>query len=484
MTVLILLTAVPLAVSAGNTNVSISSVTVSPSAPAPGETVTLTPVVKNLQSSQSAFEMEAIAVRTTGDTEGVEELDRNYNLGSLSPGSSLEVSLVTKVNSPGVKNLRVIVYGHPAGKPTQNTKLTYPVSFTVQDRDPQVDLRANDSIAGVSTSGTVTIANGLESELTNVEVSVSGTGVELLEDRGIVASLSPGETATVPVRLRPNSAGDHELTATVNYIIDGSTQRTVNQSATIQTSPSSEGAKLSVAEVGSGPERTLVVDVVNPSDHPIQNVLISGTSNNATFDESIISSVPSGESHQVRINTTVVQTPATARITARYSIGGSDRTSNTTVEMSSDAGSVTLTGLDVTQDSGKLRISGSASNVGTSTVNSVIVSVRNTERVNPAFPNKEYFIGTVPSSDFVSFDVYTRTTGNVSTVPLTVSYSLDGEQFNREFAVETGETNATSRQFSERNSLPSGVALGLGAVVTLAVGAIMVVGWRASRDDS
>jgi len=226
------------------------------------------------------------------------------------------------------------------------------------------------------------------------------------------------------------------------------------------------------------------VEIFNPSDQPIENVVISGTSTNATFQESIVSSVPSGESRQVRINTTVAQTPAMARITANYSIGDVDRSTNTSIEMDASASNVRLTGVEVTREDGKLRISGSASNVGPSSVKSVIVSVPNTEQVEPAFPNKEYFVGTVPSSGFVSFDVYARTTGNVSTVPLTISYSLDGEQFTRDTSIEIAETNATSKQFSGGSNMPSTVALGIGALVTLAVGAIMVVGWRASLDDS
>ncbi|WP_324666278.1 COG1361 family protein [Haloarcula sediminis] len=438
----------------------------------------------NLQSSQSPLEIEGIAVRAAGDTEGIKEYNRVANFGTLSPGSSLEVSLTTRVESPGTKNLRVIVYGHPVGKPSETTQVEHPVSFTVRDRDPRVDIRADDAVEGITTDGTVEIANGLESELTNIEVKVSGTDVKLVDNLGIIASLSPGETATVPIRFRARSAGLHELAATVNYTVDESARRTVNRSTTIQASPLGEGAKVTASAVGSGPEQALVVDIINPMEQPIQNVVLSATSNNATFDESIVSSVPPGESRQVRLNSTVAQPPATARVTAEYSIGDIERSANTTAEMRSNAGSITLTGLDVTRENGRVRISGSASNVGMSAAESVIVSVQNTERVDPAHPNKEYFVGTVPSSDFVSFDVYARTTGNVSTVPLTVSYSLDGDRAEHEFDAEIEGTNTTAQQFCSESSMESSVVLGIGGLIIIAVGAIIVIGWRSSRDGS
>ena len=481
LSVLLVVASLPIAASATSANASVTDVTVSPSAPGPDEAVTFTPVIQNLQSSQSALEIEAVAIRAATDGG---EYARVGALGTLSPGSSLEVSLTTTFEDPGRKNLRVIAYVHPVGSPDETTQIEYPVSFSVRDRDPQVDIRTNDSVEGVATGGTIRIANGLESGLNNVEVNVTGTGVELLDHRGVVASLPPGETATVPFRYRAQSTGQQQLTTAVSYTIDGSNRRTLNQSTSVRTEPLGAGAILTTKSIGSGPEQTVDVEILNPTGQSLQNVVVSASSPNATFDDAIVSSVPAGESRQLRLNTSVTQSPATAQVTATYEIGGLDASTNSTTELGSTAGRLTLTGLDVTREDDRWRISGSASNTGMSTTDSVIVSVRNTDGVDPAFPNKEYFVGTVPSSDFVSFDVYARTAENVSSVPLLVTYSIDGDRVEREFDVAVGETNATREPVSSGSGLESTVALGIGAVVTLAVGAVMVVGWRASRDDS
>lgn len=216
----------PVPAAAAGLNVSVSAVEISPTAPEPGETVTVTPTIQNLQGSSDSMKLEVVAVRKAGG--GITEYARVKKLGTLSPGSSLDVPLTVQFDNPGTKNLRVLVFGHPPDKPTEPIRIRYPVTVTVTDRSPQIDIQTNESIDGIDTGGTVTIANGLQTQLSNVEVAVSGTGVEMTESRSVLATLDAGETATAPFTYRPETPGPHALEATVTYTVDGESERTTN----------------------------------------------------------------------------------------------------------------------------------------------------------------------------------------------------------------------------------------------------------------
>jgi len=375
---LVVVASLAVPVAGATIDASVTDVAVTPSTQAPGEPVTITATIQNRASSTDDLDIYAVALRDTGS--GITEYDRVRNVGRLSPGTTLDLPLTTSFDSPGQKKLRVVVYGN------NNVELRYPVIVNVGERHPQLDIQANESVEGVESTGTVTVANGLSADISNVQVTVEGTGVEMTENRSVVASLASGESATVEFGFRPESAGRHDLTATVQYAIEG-TDRTVSQTTAVRTKRPQQG--------------------------------------------------------------------------------------------------ISLTGIDVTREGDRFHISGSASNIGTADAESVLVSVKPTDGVEPAMPNREYFVGTIPASDFVSFDVYARTDDNVSTVPLEVSYLSNGERQQQTIPV-TVTDNTRDQQVggNDNNGMSSSIAIGVGAVITLAVGVIIVIGWRSQRDGS
>jgi hypothetical protein len=200
----------------------------------------------------------------------------------------------------------------------------------------------------------------------------------------------------------------------------------------------------------------------------------------------VIDRVPPGATREVRLRVSDVDSRADLQVTAEYEIGdrsGPASTSTRVVATPDVPGEIRLIGLEVEPQGDRLRVTGSASNVGLRDVNSVIVRVVDTERVTPVAPDREFFVGTVPASDFVSFDVYARTDGNVSGVPLEVTYLSDGDR-------ETVQARAPiDSQPVERRADPGGgtggpnrLIVGIGDVVALGVGALAVVGWR-NRGD-
>jgi len=484
---LVVVGSLPLSVAGASVNASISNVEVSPSSPAPGETVTFDTTVRNLQSSDAPLEINDIAIRKSGGR-GITEYERVSDLGSISPGSTLEVPLTASFDSSGSKDLRVIVYGRDRGT-GENVQLRYPVKLSVQERHPQVDVRANDSVAGVESTGQVTVANGLDSQITNVEVVVEGDGVEMTESRTVRSSVAQNGSMTAPFRFRPESAGEHPLTATVSYTVDGQTIRETTRTTVVESDPLRNSVELDTTAVGSGTDRALRVAVSNGANAPISDVIVSASSENASFQRVLLENVSASTTRQVRLNATMDEPRADVTVTADYELGTEAERTTTETTLRSVPGTIDLTGLDVLRQGGRLQISGSASNVGSTGADSVLVSVVDTETVTPATPNRDYFVGTVPASDFVSFDVYARTEGNVTSVPLEVTYLVDDTRKRQTFDVAIDRTGGVAQQQGEdgdsgggdQNSmLPVFVAGGLALLVVVGV---LVRRYRRGDDD-
>jgi hypothetical protein len=484
---LVIVGSLPLSVAGASVNASISTVDVSPSSPAPGETVTFDTTVRNLESSDAPLEINDIAIRKSGGR-GITEYERVSDLGSISPGSTLEVPLTASFDSAGSKDLRVIVYGRDRGT-GDNVELKYPVQLNVQERHPQMDITADDSVAGVESTGEVTVANGLDTQITNVEIVVEGDGVKMTNSRTVRSSVAENGSITAPFRFRPESAGEHSLTATISYTVDGDTTRSTTRTTVIDSDPLRNSVELDTTAVGSGTDRALRVAVSNGANAPLSDVMISATSENASFQRVLLENISASTTRQVRLNATMDEPRADVTVTANYELGTETEQMTTETTLRSVPGTIDLTGLDVIRQGGRLQISGSASNVGSTDADSVLVSVVNTESVTPATPNRDYFVGTVPASDFVSFDVYAQTTGNVTSVPLEVTYLVDDTRKRQTFDVDIDRMGASAQQAGQdddsgggdQNSmLPVFIAGGLALLVVVGV---LVRRYRRGDDD-
>lgn len=477
LAVILFTASVPAVIAAGTVNAAVSSVSVSPESPAPGDTVTLTTTIENLPSSDDPLEITAVALRGAGN--GINEYSRVENIGTVSVGSTIEVPLTRTFESAGTKNLRVHVYAK--NKDTdESVKLRYPVSVEVRDRHPQVDVQTNGSVAGVQSTGIVTIANGLDTDVSNVEVTVDGSGIEMLEHRTVLATLRRGEETTARFTFRPKSSGSHKLNVTLHYTVYGDTRREVTRTKTIGTEERNGRLIIDTSPAASGSQPALSLEIVNQGNTPAKDLVVTAKASNATFERALVSEIPAGSSEHVRLNATMTELRADATITVRYEQGSSERTLSTSEIIRSDPGRIELTGLDVSREGDKLNIAGSASNLGSTGVNSVVVRVLLRDGITPAFPNKEYFVGTVPPSDFVSFDVYATTSGRVTTIPLEAEYTVGNERVREQFEVTLGAVGGVSQPEVSGDTKQSGgmLPMVLGGVVTITVGGIIVTGWR------
>jgi hypothetical protein len=566
-------------------DITISSVSVSPDTPVPGDEITIETTIQNLDDTGFFIDKVAIIEDKDNDPDTYDDI---LDIGTIPAGESKDVPLSTSFEEAGTYDLRVKVWGRPSDGGEQTT-VQFPVTVEVVDRQPQVDIDANDTAVGVPGRGSVTVANSLGATIDDVELRIDGETVTITNEREVLASLDSGASRTIDFRYRPETVGPHELNATLYYTTAGGTTdavsatttvdaerrrpqvaisandsiagfeetgtvevansigariqnvevtvagedvtvtddravftnvadgdsvttgftyeadepgthrlnatirystgsgelRTVHDTVVIEADPVNDQVTLDVSSVQRADSQTLVVDVLNQGNAPLSNVTVRGSSPNATVQQTLVQHIPEGETRTVRLNTTLSEDRADVAIDVTYDVGNLQGSADAATSLSQTPGTITLTGIEVVPEQGRLRISGSASNLGTTDAQSVLVSVVGTDQVTPAEPNREFFVGAVPASDFASFDVYATTEGNVSTIPLEVSYLVDGDRRTRTVEVDasaaTASLAAQDRAAEQNTGGPPLVPIAVGAVVVIAVVAIMVRAWRASR---
>ncbi|SFL09369.1 hypothetical protein SAMN04487950_2410 [Halogranum rubrum] len=397
--------------------VSITNVTVSPNQPTPGERFTVTTTVRNAAANPSALEIDEVSLERNN---GQEYADVR-NLGTLAPGSELNVPLTHRFDEVGVQNLRVVVTG-TSGE--EDVEIRYPLTITVREGGPQVSIQLNDSVVGTETTATVLVANGEETTARNLRLTLSGESVAIDDATRVAPQLGSGETRAFTFDVRPG-ATSAALTATLRYTTAGGESVTTEERVQMNPENLREDVGIEATVVEGGVAPPVNVQVTNFGNAPLSRVVLGATVNETTVARRALDPIPPESTRTVQFNVSNVP-EGDLTLSVNYETGSREGQVSTTVPYRTNPGRIELTGVDYEREDGKLYITGSASNVGLSDVDSVIVSVVPGDGVQPARPYREYFVGTVPASDFVSFDLYATVDENATAVPIRIEYLSDG----------------------------------------------------------
>jgi hypothetical protein len=440
----------------------------------------MTATIENFETSDETFVVEAVTLRT-GPGSDFGEVARARSPGRLAPGASLDVPLTRTFESAGERQFRVVVTGRTSGG--SRLQLTSLVSVEVSEAEPRVTVDLPRSVAGVESNATVTVANGLDRDLRNLEVRLSG---DILVDRPrqVRSTLAASETGTFSFEATPTEEGETPVVATVEYTLAGGPTRTVTTRTTVLT----DELDGRVALTTNATNRRVTVTATNLGNVDAESLVIGGDATNATVGRAVVGTLRPDETATVTLPVRDVDGSATVDVRADYEVGGREvRIAGDRVTIRSRPGRVELTGIDVQAESGHLLVTGSASNVGLTEVDSVVVRVLEREGVRPVAPNREYFVGSIPASDFVSFDVTVRVSEGVTTIPLEVTYLSEGERRVEEVTVPVDDaTVRTPDRSGGGDGAGAGagdllVPVAVGGVVVLVVGVLVVLGWRNRR---
>lgn len=465
LALLIALLVVPLpALGAPTAKVSIANVTVSPSQPASGERFTVTTTIRNGESTSSSpsndFEITAVTLRGLPEDYRAPRVD---DVGVLPEGTSVDVPLSFSFETPGTREFRVVVYGRDGNRAIA---LRYPVVVTVRQGGPALDVEtAADPVVGATTNATVTVANGEETNASGLDLSLAGSGVTVENPSRVLGTLGGGESRTFSFAVTPRETRA-TLVATLTYRTPSGFERTVEESIPLRSDPLREDVRVDATVPGDRAKPPVTVDVANFGNAPLKEVVVSASAEGEVVGRRPVANVSPRTTRTVDLDVSGVES-ANLTVRADYETGSREGTASTRVRYAANPGRIELTGIDYERDGSRVHLSGSASNVGLGEVQGVVVSVVPAPGVEPARPSREYFVGTVPASDFVSFDLYAAVGENVTAVPIRASYLVDGDRHTDVREVSIADLPPPS---ANRSSGPSP------AFLFALVGLVIVVG--------
>ncbi|WP_396613731.1 hypothetical protein ACH9L7_17810 (plasmid) [Haloferax sp. S1W] len=344
-----------------------------------------------------------------------------------------------------------------------------------------VEVTPNDPAPGQQAELVTSIRNGEDSpsviELTDVYVRRPGSSSDITRIEE-VGTIPIGGNVSVPLAVSFEKLGVKNLRIiAIGRLKDGSHVRVQYPLTVHVKEPPRPQLELSVEEAVPGAKRSVNVTVANGLDRDIRQLTVVSSSPEVNFsvNERVNATLAAGKSTTFTFPARVSEAGRhPVNLTLRYTDRGVQHEVTRSYQPSFDSptnpGKVILTDLQASQTGGTIKISATAGNVGSSTVESVVVEVAESETVD----RSKYFIGSIDNSDFSSFTLKSDAKGNVSSVPVTVTYTVGGVQ--RSFTTEVSvERQAVRQHVPKQSGLPL-VPIG-GAASVLLVGAVVYF-WR------
>ena len=490
---------------------TVSGLAVAPDRPVTGEPVTVTATVGNSPGSDSPVRVESVTLYT--QDRGI--LDQARGLGSLSVGDSLDVDLVTTFEEAGEKPVHVEVVAEDADNETVTVRR--PLSVVVEASPPQLDVAFADPVAGVENRVAVTVSNPSTTDRRNLELTLSGRNARPVDARATVPSLAAGGSETVNLTVRPRS-GEGSLTATVAYTTSTGARDTTRFVREFEADPLREDVGVSVrrapeegqggtdaganadaltgllglagaagaagggadgggntlrsAEAEDDAGDALAVEVTNFGNAPVEDAVVVPRAGDRTLPRRFVGTLAPGESATATVPLDGVDA-GTVEAVVRYDVGDRSGSAAGAYDYRPPAGELRVTDVDLSfTDGGRLLVTGNAGNVGDGEVGGVVVTMGSNEHVSPAYPGRDYFVGTVEASEFAPFELTANVdAANASEIPVRVTYRTGGETVTENVTLPYDPSLAPeNRRDGSASLFPFGLAgAAAGATVGLAL---------------
>ena len=495
-------TAVGPATAAG-ARLTLTDTTVTPATPTVGAPITAETTLRLSAGSNTSMTVDEVRVVERNDSD--EQYGTATDLGTLSPGETLDVPVTFSVDEAGAYDLQLVAVGTDAEG--DSVRATRPLAIGVERGEPQVELDTDEYVAGAETQLQATVSNPTTAAIRDIDISVT----DPRQDAGAsIPTLAAGASQTVNLSVSAPESGNRTLELTTNYTTPNGVELTSTTTREVDVASLQTDIGLRVQAAGSddsqqqgagdltgllggggagalqqqsGEEDTssgsqIDVTVTNFGNAPVENVVLTGEDSEGARLSAIgrfaaADRLAPGESTTVTVDLSRVRTSDDIRFVASYEAPEGDDESTLVYGYNAQLGEAALTGVDVTvREGGRVLLSGNLANTGDGEVTSAVVSVQPTDGVQPAYPQRNYFVGTVDGSSFAPFELTGQADlDNATAVTVQIAYSVEGESV----------TDTVSVPLPPQTDEGSGSSLGLLAALTLGLVAIVGVGLYARR---
>ena len=218
-----------------------------------------------------------------------------------------------------------------------------------------------------------------------------------------------------------------------------------------------------------GVKETICVQISNPRDNDVKNVILEATGNDVTLTPSktYIGYLAAGTSTMVNFTSTA-DDPTTLFLNVNYDNGDNSHTINatlpivfTTDKLQADP---VMSNIVIALNNGTYDVTGDVTNAGLSNANGVTVT--SLSPAVPQDPERNYVIGTLKPDDFGSFEITFTAPDGTTSVPLQQSYKdNDGNVITSIQNIDL--TKATTKTDSQPSMLPALVVV---IIIVLGIG--------------
>ena len=448
---------------AADARLTLTDTTVTPATPTVGAPVTAETTLRLSGGSDTSMTVEEVRVVDPSQDDAV--LGTATDLGRLSPGETLAVPVTFTVNESGSRDLQLVAVGSDSDG--DRVEATRPLTVGVERGGPQVEVETDRVVAGAESSVRATVSNPTTGPLRGVEVAVAGG-----ESRRTIPTLAAGASQTVNLTAVP-AADDETVELTTTYITpngveqettttadvtvaslstdvgirveraqdDGGQQGTGDLTGLLGGGGGTDALQSQSGDDGAASEARVDVTVTNFGNTPVDEVVLTAEDSEGARLGSVgrfalTDTLAPGEETTVTVDLSRVRADG-VRFVAGYETPDGRNETALAYGYRAQRGEAALTGLDVSvTEGGRLTIDGNLANVGDGEVTSAVLSVQPGEGVQPAYPQRNYFVGTVDASSFAPFELTAQANlENASQVTVQVRYAVDGEQVVRNESV-------------------------------------------------
>jgi len=481
VTLLVVATAAPAGAGAAAADGDFVSVSVdAPAFPSPEQPFRIATAVTNAESSGVAYDVNRLELREGEPSGSKLRASREPGPTTVEPGETVRRGFEATLNETGQRDLYVHVVLE--SRDGERRRVVHPLTLRVDGEHPQLSLDTEAAVSTDARAMTVTVSNGRDEAIRQLAVEVDGERVSIEEDARIRARLDGGAEADFEFTGGVETVGEYPVEVSLSYTTaDGENRRLTRLFRADFTPPSqpTDHPQLAVETESAveGAWRSLNVTVSNGMETAVRQVSLKADGDAVTIRENrrVVPSLAAGTERTFSYRARTADSGAyPVNLTLIYTDGDGverriARTATADLTSPDNPGNVSLTGVSAEWDGDRLTVSGSAANLGGEAVESVVVSVADRENVRKAQPQPEYFVGTVESSDFVTFDVNAALSNNRTTVPLRVSYVVDDVTRTRTVAVDAGPAPTAGEQSrSGGGSIPLVPVGGLVALLIVA----------------
>ncbi|GAA0274340.1 COG1361 family protein [Halobacterium noricense] len=356
-----------------------------------------------------------------------------------------------------------------AAQSTPNSDASVTIGeITVAPNEPTTD-------AEVIITPTVTNSESAGGNARLTEVSVRGQSK--LNSADNLGRLGGGDSIEVPLSHTFEDPGTHRVVVTARGTNPDSSVFVVQKSVYITVEERATDVGVTAKAQSVNGSTGIAATVTQYGTVAIESGEVQVRADGEIVDRAPVSNISGSQSQTVSFEGGDIPAGAvTVRAQYRLTDEQQPRTTDTTLRYNPQrAAEMALTGIETTAQGTAYTISGDASNLGSGDANSVLINVAPTEGLSS---NGGYFVGSIETSEFATFEVTVTAESTVDELPVQVNYSVDGEQFSEVVPVDVSERVSSDRNAARQQPPQNDTSGGL-PVTVLAVGALLLVGLAA-----